>query len=422
MKKLYISLFAAALSFAAFGQTDPNRMILHNADGSTTAMMTDRVESISFATVAGPVKAETKVLEYDEEAGLVVISVDGTADCKGWKYAILPETGMALYDTDAKLASYIDANCKHVYSVFPDGGAVDAPGLEPGSNYVFCTVGVDEYGTMCEVSTDAFQTPRSTEGVPSVDVTFSNVTENSFDVTLTPNDDCAAYVYVVYQQGYIEDSYMQYGSLFGCASIEEYIKNYITWNTFYESTTDTYDGLQPARTYQVSVVPIDIDGNLAKMQAYTVQTAVGVAGDAWVNIEQTEFMLMQTPNPENIMETIFVPHQTFWLTPNEATAKFRAEVFTEAEFDEIGLEAAEAKVKTEAASGVPDDMWFRYKACRQSYKFDPSSSGYILVAGKNFEGEWGAVNVLKFTTPDEVEDSPLWIRNRPEKPLMPKKK
>ena len=67
-------------------------------------------------------------------------------------------------------------------------------------------------------------------------------------------------------------------------------------------------------------------------------------------------------------------------------------------------------------------MWFRYKACRQSYKFDPSSSGYILVAGKNFEGEWGAVNVLKFTTPDEVEDSPLWIRNRPEKPLMPKKK
>lgn len=144
--------------------------------------------------------------------------------------------------------------------------------------------------------------------------------------------------------------------------------------------------------------------------------------DAWVEIAQTEYILMQTPNPENIMEIIFVPHQAFWLTPNESTAKFRAVAFGEAEFEEMGFEAVEAVVKTEPGDDVPDDMWYRYTACRQLYKFDPSTTGYILVAGKNFDGEWGATNVMKFTTPAEVENNAMRIKNAPERPLRPIKK
>lgn len=132
MKKIYFTLIAAALSCAASAQTNPNRMLLNNTDGTTKSIMTDRVESITFATVSGPVRADVKVLGYDPEEALVTISVDGTPDCSGWKYAILPETALAIYDSDAKLASYVDANCPLVYKVFPDGGVLDAPGLESG--------------------------------------------------------------------------------------------------------------------------------------------------------------------------------------------------------------------------------------------------------------------------------------------------
>lgn len=417
----FLLMATSAILMANAATPDPNRVLLNHADGTTLSVMADRVESVSFATVEGEVSLTAEIMEVNMDEKTVTVAIENTPSCIGWKYAVIPESKLSIYDTDAKLASYIGANCPYILNSSIGGGIIDVPDMKPGSQYALCCVGIDRYNTLCEVSVTKFDTPVEVTGKPWVNVTFQNTTENSFEVTMSPNDDCSSYAAVVYPLGEIERSYQSYGPQFGSTSIEDYIVNILSWMKYTGERTDTYDGLLPGTTYQVSIVPIDNDGQPAPMIAYKVKTLGGVKGHAWVDIEQTDYMLMQKPNPDNIMQIIWAPFQAFWLTPGEATVKFRSVAISEEEFNEMGIDAAKALVCADPPGNVPDDMWFRYTPCRQLFEFEPNTTGYMLAAGKNSNGEWGEVNILKFTTPETPQQNPMQLTPKMRLPLRPRR-
>lgn len=412
MKKHILLLAACAAALGCAARTAPNRVIVNSSDGSSRSVMTERVDNISFATVEGEVKAGVEVEKFDTDKELVFIELSATPECTGWKYTIIPSVSLKNYDTDAKLAKHIDDNCEYILRTDFTKGAIEAKGLIAGGEYALCTVGIDRYNTLCEVSVTTFILKHQVSGAPVVDVTVSNITDTSFEATLTPNDDCTRFCFALYPAGELESMYEFYGSQMGASSVEDFLANYLCYTSYDTSYSELFSGLERGRSYDICVVPFDRDGAMCPLQKTTVTTGGAVEGSAVVKVELDEYAMMLVPNPDNMLETINLPHQAFMFTPNEATVKWRAEAYTKEEFEAIGLEAAKAQVKTDPEIGVPDDMWFRYGKRTQRWQFDPGTSGYVLVAGKNAKGEWGEVSMLEFTTPDQLPpaQSPVLVK------------
>lgn len=406
MKKYIAAVLMGAAALSPMAQDNPNRFIITHADGTTQSMMIDRVTDMTFATVNGPVKADVEYVSSDLDNLTVSFDITMSPDCVQWRYIIVPAVELQPYDTDAKRASYINA---HADLTLRDQGPMTADymNLMPGSDYAIATVGIDAYGTLCETSVATFQTERVNVGAPDVSADFTNVTESSFEVTLTPNSDCSFYRYVIDSDGQIESYYNEYGQAFGASSIEELIVTTLAFENFTGPHSETVTKKFPAMVYTAYIVPYDKDGNMGKLIKRSVKTLGGGDGPATVSVAQADYSYNQKPDPAT-GQTTWVPFQAFNFTPDANCARYRAEVFTEDEYARMGEVAAFEAVRSEAPAGTPDDLWFRYGDARMIWEFAPDSTGYVLTAGKNANGEWGEVTVSKFTTPSEPTGEKPW--------------
>lgn len=400
MNKFLTALCAAAITFSA-AATEPNRVIINHTDGSTSAYMVDRIENITFGTVDGIVKAECEVIDVMPELSMIYVSVTGTPDCVSWKYVAEPTNVLAQYDTDDKLASHINASLDFTIREFPEYGGLRVDDMRPGVEYQFCTLAFDRYDTPCYVCRSTFTPEVEITGKPDVEVTVTDITETSAKITMTPNDDCLSFAYYLDVKGMLQNYYEQLGSV-GVGSLEETVEM-ISFERPTEEVILTPDYLSRATEYELNIVCYDLEGTKSPLKTVRFTTSGAGTGAAWVDITPTKFAINQMPNPDNIYEILFVPFMYFRFTPNADTARFRQEMFTKAEFEAIGEEAAIAKVRTEPSSDVPDDMWFRYEECEMRSHFDPETEIVVIAAGKNATGEWGEANILHYTTPAEVE-------------------
>lgn len=402
MNKFLTSFLAAAISLTA-AAGEPNRVIINHADGTTSAYMTDRITNMTFATVEGPVKAEVTVDEVDPDAGVVYATLTPTPDCKGWKNIIMPSNEIARFDTDAKLAAYINAEMPFIANEFPtNGNFYIEEGLRPNVEYKFCTLGFDIYGAPCDISTATFTPTVAITGKPDVNVTVADITETSAKITMTPNSDCASFAYYLEAKGKLQEYYEMLGST-GIGSLEEAVEM-LSYERPSTETVITPDWLKPATEYELSIVCYDENGIKSPLKAVTFRTQGGGETPAWVDITPSKYRINQMPNPDNPLQIMLVPFMYFKFTPNATTARYRQEMFTKAEYEQMGREAAIALVKREPAPDVPDEMWFRYTEKEMCSQFDPETEIVVIAAGKNANGEWGDANILEYTTPSEVED------------------
>ncbi len=274
MKKYIAAVLMGAAALSPMAQDNPNRFIITHADGTTQSMMIDRVTDMTFATVNGPVKADVEYVSSDLDNLTVSFDITMSPDCIQWRYIIVPAVELQPYDTDAKRASYINA---HADLTLRDQGPMTADymNLMPGSDYAIATVGIDAYGTLCETSVATFQTERVNVGAPDVSADFTNVTESSFEVTLTPNSDCSFYRYVIDSDGQIESYYNEYGQAFGASSIEELIVTTLAFDNFTGPHSETVTKKFPAMVYTAYIVPYDKDGNMGKLIKRSVKTLGG---------------------------------------------------------------------------------------------------------------------------------------------------
>lgn len=166
MKKILLFVAALLLSFGVYAQnTTPNRLLIHH-NNTTSGHIIDNVDSLTFANVQGEVAANLEILEYDLEK--VILKVTRTASCAAFKIAIEPTVKIASM-SDYSLAQYIDNDSDNAY--YQDFESAQLSGIEllSSTEYTIATVGIDQYGILCDVKKVAFTTPDETlVGVPEV--------------------------------------------------------------------------------------------------------------------------------------------------------------------------------------------------------------------------------------------------------------
>ena len=314
----------------------------------------------------------------------------------------MPSNEIAQFDTDAKLAAYIDATMPFIVREFPNNGSfyMDEP-LRPNIEYTFCTLGFDIYGAPCDISAATFIPEVPLTGKPDVSVTVADVTETSAKITMTPNKDCPSFAYYLDEKGKLQEYFEMLGSS-GIGSLEEVVEML----SYEHPTTETVinpDWLRPSTEYELSIVCYDEKGIKSPLKTIAIRTQGGGISAAWVDITPDGYRINQMPNPDNIYETIFVPFAYFKFTPNENTARYRQEMFTKTDYEKLGKDAAIALVKREPAPDVPDEMWFRYTEKVMCSHFEPNTEIVVIAAGKNAIGEWGEANIFEYTTPSDVD-------------------
>lgn len=209
----------------------------------------------------------------------------------------------------------------------------------------------------------------TTPQIPDVDVTFSNVTSTSLDATLTPNEFCESYHFVLMTPAEM----LKWTPFMG--SPEAVIKQFgIQKNIPY---THHFTELMPNTDYYVYTISVGAGGYEAPYDSTLVHTlSLGGNGVATASI---------------VLQEITQTSVRMIVTPNDQTAEYHDGLMTKAYFDELGEAAAIEYFKNDGNPlyGIDDWVW---------PTLEPNTIYKAIAVGKNALGEWGPATIEEFTT------------------------
>lgn len=386
MKNLYLIIISLIMSFAATAQ-DMNRILVNSTDGSYKSFNIERTESVTFANVVGDVYAN--VVVHDVTLESLTVSVTRTQACQGFKLTCLP-TVLAGQLDDAALAKYIDDSEPNAYYQDFQEGLMTGIELEANSEYTLATVGIDEYGTLCEVRRVEFTTPSvPLVGNPQVTAEVTDEQQYSFTVKFTPNADVAGYAYVAGEKGTMQSQYEMFAPMFGFTNFGDMITAWGVPAT--EEETYTWTDMAPNTEYEVFIQAWDVNGTYAEYSVIEVSTlGMGGEGEATVTITVGDYRL-------NDWLGEMLPSQFITYTPNDQASCYRFNVYLASEYD---ADAENLKAFLQSEPPMPMEGWYYYEELTTDYQIDPSSEVVVIASAKNINGEWGPINEVRFTTPD----------------------
>lgn len=396
MKKLSIFLASLMCAIPAFSQTEeaPNRLFLKNTIGSTSGHVLDRVSEISFGKVDGEVKAEAKIDSVGFDC--LKLQVKRSAACYGFKIYVLPALIANQYD-DLSVITVINRSNPTIY--YEDFPQADMTGLEldPSTDYVLVTVGVDSYGIDDGVVRVPFTTPKpEIVGAPQVEAEVVDRQFTSFKIKFTPNEDVDSYYCVAEKKGNMESQLEMFGPMLGLSSMTDLI---MSWGIETKGEAEKeWTSMSPNTEYEVFYVATDVNGNPADYKVLEVSTlSQGGTGVASVKVEVLEYEYADWYGEMK-------PSQYVGYTPNDQTWCYRFGVWTAEEYDK-DAESIKEYVKSEPP--FPNMLnWFFYEEFVTDYQIDPNTECVALAAGKNANGEWGEVTEVRFTTPEKADGDP----------------
>lgn len=395
MKKIFVALFAA-LGLLAGNAAEPNRMIVFPTAGSVKAYATDRIQEIKFGTVEGPVRADLTLLQMGGEGDAeLTVSVYKTQACKSFKLDILPYAQVGRYD-DAAFGLFIDQNTQQTYYEDFSNGVISGANLQPGTDYVIATVGIDEYGVLGEVSKVRFTTPSAQIiGNPTVEYTVDKVGLYSFTISFKPNADTRQYACVAYKKGKMEDDFLTYAPMFGFSNIGQMI---MQWGEkTMGASTKEWKGMDPNTEYEVYVQPTDINGNFGNLVCVPVKTRVlGGDGEAVVNVTLGDYVLADW-NDE------MLPSQFVNYEPNDQTWRYHFGVYTKKQVDDLGADVIMSTIMEEPEQEFAY-YWF-FEEFSTDYQINPNVEFSVFVGAQNANGVWGPGKQYDFKTAASVDGS-----------------
>lgn len=399
MKKISILLVSLALAIPSFAQDndEPNRLLLTNSIGNTQGYVLDRVQDISFARVDGEVKANVEI--FDVECDMLSLSVMKTEACGSFKLDILPATIANVYN-DLTIITYINnySSPTVYYEDFPTANLTGIE-LQPATDYVLVTVGIDRYGVEDGVVRVPFTTPSiPVKGNPEVAAEVVDRQLTSFSVKFTPNDDVMSYYCVAGEKGTLQSQFEMFAPMMGLTSFTDMI---MSWGLerFGENVVE-WTGMAPNTEYEVYYVALDKDRTPADYQCIEVSTlALGGDGEASVTIELGKYEYADWYGEMQ-------PSQYISFIPNEEASCYRFNVYLAETYDP---KADEIKDELRTDPPMPTAYWFFYDPITTDYQINPNTECVAIAAAKNGNGEWGEVVELRFTTPAEADGKPAGI-------------
>ncbi len=397
MKKTFtiLALALATLTASAQTETTPNRMLVTSTSGSVTGYAIDKVDSISFATVEGEVKAEVAYQKYATgDADTIWVSVQRTPAASAFSIAVLPTNTANRYNTDDIIARYMEMmNSPKFYQDFSSGQLTGFDSrFAANTSYTIVTMAYDEYGVACQASRADFTTPKKpTVGTPTVTYTLDSIGATAVKMTVTPNADTKAFYWCQFEKGAAQSQFEQWGPMMGFNNIEEMVKSF-SWYSYSTEQVKTWDGLSPNTDYEIYVLPVDVDGNFGDIVVIPFTTAkLGGEGVANVDITIGEFGGNATDG--------YYQYITF--TPNDQTGLYHAMVMTKEYFDTNYTDETIMDVlKSDTNPFNPyDTYWNLYGTDNNAWGLDLSTSYYALAMAKNANDEWSPLIKKEFTTP-----------------------
>ena len=265
--------------------------------------------------------------------------------------------------------------------------------LRAGGDYAVMTIGIDEYGAEVDVCSARFSVPAApVVGDPKVECTLVDAQLESFTVSFKPNSDVTSYYCVAGDKGSIERQYIQFGPMFGFASMADLIRS---WGVERQGDTEnTWKNMAPNTEYEVFVLALDANGNPAPYQVFNCTTlSLGGDGEAKVTITPGDYKLTDWGGQ-------MLPSQFFTFTPNDQAASYRFGVYTKEQYDK---EREEIRAQLCSEPPVPDMAnWFFYTGLTTDFQVNPNTAIVAIAAAKNIKGEWGPVTEVELTTPAEA--------------------
>jgi len=280
MKKIFTFIFAIALSLNVFAQcplttavdftaTDCHGTEVHLfdiLDGGQYVLMD------FFFTTCGPCQQATpKVVESYYAFGCnmydvfyIEVSVsDGDAACQTWaaNYGVeYPTISTAGGGATICNSLYQIGQYPTVILIAPDHSIV-INDLWPINNAQTIINALTPYGIQQHDCTAPVTDPEVT-------ITVDQVMETEVTATFTPNDECAAYYYMIGT----EEEYNQWMAAAGLA-LPEYLQTYGMPGEY--EISNTFADLTPNTDYLIRAVPADADGNLYPVVEEAVTTTPG---------------------------------------------------------------------------------------------------------------------------------------------------
>ena len=381
-------------ALSAHADNTPNRLLVTNTDGNYKGFVIDHTDAINFARVDGEVLAKVTVNEVYTDS--LRVTVTRTPECNYYKLAVLPQVTANQLRDDVTAIRYINSLPSSVVPVLWDdfdNGLLTGIELSDDTEYSLITVGVDGYGVDAGVSRAEFKTPApKIVGNPRVEATLVESTLYSYTVKFVPNEDVQSYWCCAGEKGVLQAQYETFAPMFGFSNFNEMIQ---MWGLESQGeTVKTWNDEAPSTDYEVFIAMTDKEGNFAECQVFECSTlALGGHGEAKVDIDLSSYELSEW-NGE------MLPTMSIQFYPNEEAACYRYNVAKAADYD-----ANPDGYKEELCSDpwMPTVYWFFYEPMECEFQIDPSTECVAIAAGKNLDGEWGEVSVVRFTTPDDCE-------------------
>ncbi len=207
-------------------------------------------------------------------------------------------------------------------------------------------------------------------GNPAVTVEQVSVSNTTFSVRCTPNEECASYKILAMT----DEDIAMWESRMG--SVEYMIDSWglqLSGDTVY-----TYNDMQAETTYKVMVRPYDAAGTGYDYSYINVTTILGGGtGEAIITVEVS-----------NITDSSALVS----FIPNESTALFYDGIITKAFVESVGRDSACNILYTDPQSLFYEtDTW-------EWTTLDPGTAYYAIAFGKNGNGEFGDTVFYEFQT------------------------
>ncbi len=397
MKKTFTILALALATLTANAQTatTPNRMLVNTTSGNRTAYAIDKVDSISFATVEGDVRADVAFQRYATgDADTLWVSVKRTPAAKSFSIAVLPTNTANRYNTDDIIARYMEMqNSAKFYEDFTSGQMTGFDSrFADNTSYTVVTMAYDEYGVACQASRSEFTTPKkATVGNPTVTYTIDSIGAMAVKMTITPNADTKEFYWCQFKKGEAQSQFETFGPMYGFNNIEEMVKRF-SWYGYSTEQVKVWDELAPNTDYEIYVVPVDVNGTFGDIVVIPFTTAKQ-GGEGVANVDVTIGAFGG--------DATYGYYQYVTFTPNDQTSLYRALIIEKEAFEANYTDESIADMlKSDTNPYNPyDSHWDLYGVDSNAWGINPSTTCYALAMAKNINDEWSQLIKKEFTTP-----------------------
>lgn len=245
-----------------------------------------------------------------------------------------------------------------------------------------------KFFTLClAVASIAFTAQAQT--APAVTMEEVDIQSTTIDLKFIPNEATGNYYCCLFGQNELEEQFNVFGAWFGFQNYGDMIK---AWGYANQGEqTKHWKDLNPGTTYEIWVLPCDLEDNYGELQCFNVTTlGQGGNGTSVIEIEIGEF----GGDDENghWQDVIYMP--------NDQTAVFYDLICTQEFYDENGAQGVIDYLKAEADPSDPFAAYYaHYELDYARWNAEVATIYHACAIGKNALGEWGEFTDVIFATP-----------------------